>query len=63
MMRLEEVRFAPASECHIAEGRDFARAIGMIGQSKRVDARMLAELDIHLRPAATEPLPPAPRSR
>ena len=38
------------------QARDFAKAMGVIGKTDRVDARMLAELGARLRPSATEPL-------
>lgn len=43
------------------QARDFARAMGVIGKTDRVDARMLADLGTRLRPAATEPLTQARR--
>jgi transposase len=36
--------------------RDFARAMGVIGKTDRVDARMLAELGFRLNPPRTVPL-------
>ena len=38
------------------QARDFARAMGVIGKTDRVDARMLSELGTRLRPAQTLPL-------
>jgi transposase len=38
------------------QARDFARAMGVIGKTDRVDARMLVELGIRLNPPRTEPL-------
>lgn len=38
------------------QARDFARAMGVIGKTDRVDARMLSELGARLRPAQTLPL-------
>jgi transposase len=39
------------------QARDFARAMGVIGKTDRVDARMLAELGERLQPCATAPVP------
>jgi transposase len=47
------VRF---SRVNPRQARDFARAIGVIGKTDRVDARMLSELGARLHPAPTEPL-------
>jgi transposase len=44
------------------QARDFARAMGVIGKTDRVDARMLAELGARLAPAPTQPLPPERRA-
>ena len=56
-----QVRF---SRINPRQARDFARAMGVIGKTDRVDARMLAELGARLTPAPTQPLPPdAARSR
>jgi transposase len=44
------------------QARDFARAMGVIGKTDRVDARMLSELGVRLTPAPTPPLPPARRA-
>jgi transposase len=44
------------------QARDFARAMGVIGKTDRVDARMLSELGARLTPAQTAPLPPARRA-
>jgi transposase len=44
------------------QARDFARAMGVIGKTDRVDARMLAELGARLTPAPTQPLPPERRA-
>jgi len=38
------------------QARDFARAMGVIGKTDRVDARMLSEFGARLRPTRTEPL-------
>ena len=46
------VRF---SRVNPRQARDFARAMGVIGKTDRVDARMLSELGARLRPAQTEP--------
>jgi hypothetical protein len=47
------VRF---SRVNPRQARDFARAMGVIGKTDRVEARMLSELGARLRPAPTEPL-------
>lgn len=54
-----EVRF---SRVNPRQARDFARAMGVIGKTDRVDARMLVELGARLRPAATQPLAAARRA-
>lgn len=54
-----EVRF---SRVNPRQARDFARAMGVIGKTDRVDARMLAELGIRLRPAPTQPTAAARRA-
>jgi len=43
--------------------RDFARAMGVIGKTDQVDARLLSELGLRLRPAPTEPLAAARAAR
>ena len=48
-----EVRF---SRVNPRQARDFARAMGVIGKTDQVDARMLAELGVRLNPPQTEPL-------
>ena len=48
-----EVHF---SRINPRQARDFARAMGVIGKTDRVDARMLVELGIRLNPPRTEPL-------
>ncbi|MFN8830478.1 MAG: IS110 family transposase [Labrys sp. (in: a-proteobacteria)] len=48
-----EVRF---SRVNPRQARDFARAMGVIGKTDQVDARMLAELGARLNPPPTEPL-------
>lgn len=53
------VRF---SRVNPRQARDFARAMGVIGKTDRVDARMLAEFGARLRPALTEPLSAARRA-
>ena len=52
---LEEtkVRFSRVNPRH---ARDFARAMGVIGKTDQVDARMLAEFGARLNPPQTEPL-------
>lgn len=54
-----KVRF---SRVNPRQARDFARAMGVIGKTDRVDARMLSELGARLRPAPTEPLAAARRA-
>jgi transposase len=54
-----QVRF---SRINPRQARDFARAMGVIGKTDRVDARMLAELGARLTPAQTQPLPPERRA-
>ncbi|TVQ34305.1 MAG: hypothetical protein EA376_00315 [Phycisphaeraceae bacterium] len=58
-LEAQGVRF---SRVNPRQARDFAKAMGVIGKTDRVDARMLAELGARLRPAATEPLDPARRA-
>ena len=53
MLEQCSVRF---SRVNPRQARDFARAMGVIGKTDRVDARMLAELGARLRPAPTQPL-------
>ena len=53
------VRF---SRINPRQARDFARAMGVIGKTDRVDARMLAELGARLTPDPTQPLPPERRA-
>ena len=48
-----EVRF---SRVNPRQARDFARAMGVIGKTDQVDARMLAELGARLNPPQTQPL-------
>lgn len=43
------------------QARDFARALGVIGKSDRVDARMLAEMGARLPLRRAEPVPPTRR--
>ncbi len=50
------------SRVNPARARDFARAIGVIGKTDRVDARILALMGERLRPAPTEPVPAARRA-
>ena len=54
-----DVRF---SRVNPRQARDFARAMGVIGKTDRVDARMLSELGARLRPAPTKPLAAARRA-
>lgn len=58
-LEAQGVRF---SRVNPRQARDFAKAMGVIGKTDRVDARMLAELGARLRPAATEPLHPVRRA-
>lgn len=44
------------------QARDFARAMGLLGKTDRVDARMLAEMGARLPLRRTEPLAPARRA-
>jgi transposase len=53
------VRF---SRINPRQARDFARAMGVIGKTDRVDARMLAEFGARLQPPATAPLAAARRA-
>ena len=48
-------RTSASAELNPRQARDFARAMGVIGKTDRVDARMLSELGARLRPAQTEP--------
>ena len=43
-------RTGPLQSHHPRQARDFARAMGVIGKTDRVDARMLAELGARLTP-------------
>lgn len=52
----------PFSRINPRQARDFARAMGVIGKTDRVDARMLSELGARLMPARTAPLPAARRA-
>ena len=54
-----QIRF---SRINPRQARDFAKAMGVIGKTDRVDARMLAELGVRLTPAPTQPLPAARRA-
>jgi transposase len=51
-----QVRF---SRVNPRQARDFARAMGVIGKTDKVDARMLSELGARLNPPHTEPLAPS----
>lgn len=53
------VRF---SRVNPRQARNFARAMGVIGKTDRVDARMLSELGARLSPAQTPPLSPTRRA-
>ena len=48
-----EATQARFSRVNPRQARDFARAMGVVGKTDRVDARMLAEFGARLRPAAT----------
>lgn len=50
-----EAETVPFSRVNPRQARDFARAMGVIGKTDHVDARMLSELGARLRPAPTEP--------
>lgn len=54
-----EARF---SRVNPRQARDFARAMGVIGKTDRVDARMLSEFGGRLHPKQTEPLAVARRA-
>jgi transposase len=54
-----QVRF---SRVNPRQARDFARAMGVIGKTDQVDARMLSELGARLNPPQTEPLAPSRRA-
>ena len=58
-LEAQGVRF---SRVNPRQARDFAKAMGVIGKTDRVDARLLAELGVRLRPAATEPVDPSRRA-
>lgn len=53
---------AKFSRVNPRQARDFARAMGVIGKTDRIDARMLAELGARLRPDPTEPVAPQRRA-
>jgi transposase len=57
---LERVE-AKFSRVNPRQARDFARAMGVIGKTDRVDARMLAEFGARLRPKQTMPVAPQRR--
>lgn len=59
MLEARRIRF---SRVNPRQARDFARAMGVIGKTDRVDARMLAELGARLRPAPTQPVEAAQRA-
>lgn len=52
-LKAAQVRF---SRVNPRQARDFARAMGVIGKTDRVDARMLSELGARLRPSPTDQL-------
>jgi transposase len=54
-----DVRF---SRVNPRQARDFARAMGVIGKTDRIDARLLSEFGVRLRPARTLPLAAARRA-
>ncbi|TNC43183.1 transposase [Rubellimicrobium rubrum] len=51
-----EAAGARFSRVNPRQARDFARAMGVIGKTDKVDARLLAEFGQRLRPAQTPPL-------
>ena len=53
---------AKFSRINPRQARDFARAMGVIGKTDRVDARMLAEFGARLRPEQTMPVAPQIRA-
>lgn len=53
---------AKFSRVNPRQARDFARAMGVIGKTDRVDARMLAEFGARLRPKQTMPVAPQRRA-
>ncbi|MRI55314.1 IS110 family transposase [Methylobacterium sp. DB1607] len=57
-----EARGVCFSRVNPRQARDFARAMGVIGKTDRVDARMLAELGARLRPPPTQPVTAARRA-
>jgi transposase len=57
-----EAADVPFSRINPRQARDFARAMGVIGKTDRVDARMLSELGTRMTPAQTAPLAPARRT-
>ena len=57
-----ETAGARFSRVNPRQARDFARAIGVIGKTDRVDARLLADMGARLRPSPTEPVAPARRA-
>ena len=58
---LEAAR-ARFSRVNPRQARDFARAMGVIGKTDQLDARMLSELGARLTPAPAEPTHPARRA-
>jgi transposase len=57
-----EAAQAKFSRVNPRQARDFARAMGVIGKTDQVDARMLSELGARLTPAPAEPTLPARRA-
>jgi transposase len=57
-----EAAGADFSRVNPRQARDFARAMGVIGKTDRVDAKLLAELGARLQPPATVPLAAARRA-
>ena len=53
---------AKFSRVNPRQARDFARAMGVIGKTDRVDARVLAEFGARLRPELTMPVAPQLRA-
>jgi len=57
-----EAAQARFSRVNPRQARDFARAMGVIGKTDRVDARMLAEFGARLRPSPTAAVAPERRA-
>ncbi len=57
-----EAADVPFTRVNPRQARDFARAMGVLGKTDRVDARMLAEFGARLTPKRTEPASEACRA-